>query len=230
VLLKIRPKQGTKFYDLGSGTGKAVLAARLLHDFESCNGIEIINNLHEVAVKLKHKFEQGDELVQHTQFVKADNPVPQIHFECGDFLETDSWFDGDVVFINSTCFDEDLMESLSKKCESLKSNSYVITFTKPLDSKKFEILEKSRYAMSWGTATVYIHKRHVSKKDATASSSSSAVRECGGDEHNGGGLFFVRNVIIPSKHVLANDSDSDEESSIASDQDSESLYEDGRRG
>ena len=34
-------EKGGKFYDLGSGTGKPVFAAALLHDFEKVTGIEV---------------------------------------------------------------------------------------------------------------------------------------------------------------------------------------------
>ena len=40
---KLQP--GGKFYDLGSGTGRAVIAAALLHDFDICVGIEVTNRL-----------------------------------------------------------------------------------------------------------------------------------------------------------------------------------------
>lgn len=41
---------GGAFYDLGSGTGKAVLAAALLHDFDECKGIEIADSLYDVSM------------------------------------------------------------------------------------------------------------------------------------------------------------------------------------
>jgi len=47
----------------------------------------------------------------------------------GSFLDFD-WSDGDVVFANSTCFDDELMLELSKKAELLKPGAIVVTFTK----------------------------------------------------------------------------------------------------
>lgn len=75
------------------------------------------------------------------------------------------WSDGDVVFMNSTCFDEDLMVAVSKQAEKLAPGAIVITFTKSLSNaapslgpnsvnpKPFEILDRKRYKMSWGPAT-----------------------------------------------------------------------------
>jgi hypothetical protein len=52
ILRKINPKAGGNFYDLGSGTGKAVIAARFIRDFNRCIGIEILSGLHSHARKI----------------------------------------------------------------------------------------------------------------------------------------------------------------------------------
>lgn len=49
VLRKINPEPGLIFYDLGSGTGKAVFVARFTQDFSKCIGIEILEGLHNQA-------------------------------------------------------------------------------------------------------------------------------------------------------------------------------------
>jgi hypothetical protein len=49
---------GGVFYDLGSGTGKVVLAAALLHSFSACCGIELLAGLHEVALGYQMSWEQ----------------------------------------------------------------------------------------------------------------------------------------------------------------------------
>ena len=62
----------------------------------------------------------------------------------GSFLEFD-WRDGDVVFANSTCFDDDLMTALSQMAHNLKPGAIVVTFTKGLEpAGGFELLEKKR--------------------------------------------------------------------------------------
>ena len=76
----------------------------------------------------------------------------------GSFLEYD-WTDGDVIFANSTCFDDNLMMSMSKMAEGCKPGAIFVTFTKGLNSKAFELLERKRYKMSWGPATVFIHRK-----------------------------------------------------------------------
>lgn len=39
------------YYDIGSGTGKPVFAAALLHSFKRAVGIEILKSLHDAAVQ-----------------------------------------------------------------------------------------------------------------------------------------------------------------------------------
>jgi hypothetical protein len=56
VLRKINPPAGGTFYDLGSGTGKAVFAARLTCDFDRCLGIEILEGLHKQATVVANRY------------------------------------------------------------------------------------------------------------------------------------------------------------------------------
>jgi SAM-dependent methyltransferase len=152
VLRKINPAPGSTFYDLGSGTGKAVMAARFAQDFGRCVGIEILETLHGQASKIADRFNKK---FRRYLSMSMSQHVSVHH---GSILEVD-WSDGDVVFANSTCFDDSLIDDLSKLSEALKPGAIVITFTKGLTSNKFEVLERKRYRMSWGPATVYIHRR-----------------------------------------------------------------------
>lgn len=45
------------FIDLGSGVGKAVLAASILHPFEKCIGIEIIDFCYKTSLEIKAVYE-----------------------------------------------------------------------------------------------------------------------------------------------------------------------------
>ena len=75
-------------------------------------------------------------------------------------------------------FDDELMEGMSREAEKLKPGAYFITFTKGLSSEKFEVLERKRYKMSWGPATVFIHRR----LNEDGSSVSGSLTEIADDE------------------------------------------------
>jgi hypothetical protein len=53
----------------------------------------------------------------------------QITFTNGDATAL-SWSDADVVFINSTCFEESLLEKLASQASDLKPGTFVFTATR----------------------------------------------------------------------------------------------------
>lgn len=51
---------------------------------------------------------------------------------------------GDVVFANSTCYGDDLMNQLAQGAAALKEGAIVVTMTDPVPSPAFEVLEEVR--------------------------------------------------------------------------------------
>ena len=49
-------RPGGIFYDLGSGTGKAVIAAAILHNFDVCYGIEILEGLYSTSLDVLNSY------------------------------------------------------------------------------------------------------------------------------------------------------------------------------
>eukprot|EP01033_Poteriospumella_lacustris_P004400 gene4400-3139_t len=146
ILRKINPAPGGVFYDLGSGTGKAVFAARLTRDFDRCIGIEILSSLHFAAEAVVRRYNE------HFQSFLSLSEKQHVSVFEGSFCDFD-WSDGDLVFANSTCFSDELMNQVSQLAGRLKPGAIVVTFTKGLNSDRFELLERRRYLMSWGPAT-----------------------------------------------------------------------------
>lgn len=107
VLRKLNAPPGKVFYDLGSGTGKAVFAARITQDFGKCVGIEILQKLHSQARVIVDRYNTSF----RQMLCSTQNQHASVY--AGSFLDYD-WSDGDVVFANSTCFDDDLMEDMGK--------------------------------------------------------------------------------------------------------------------
>jgi len=52
------PEKGGTFVDLGSGSGKALLTAALIHNWENVVGIEMLEDLCEEAGNLQKFYEQ----------------------------------------------------------------------------------------------------------------------------------------------------------------------------
>ena len=108
-------KEGN-FYDLGSGSGKGVIAASLVYPFKKCIGIELLESLYKISEEhkkiydenIKKQFSEYSEL-----FAGIDKPVP-ISFSWGDLLK-ETWNEPSIILANSTCFSPDLMVELGKK-------------------------------------------------------------------------------------------------------------------
>src|SRR5688572_30636458 len=57
MLETVQPQPGEVFYDLGSGTGKAVIFAAILADFARCTGIELVEDLWQAANTARERYE-----------------------------------------------------------------------------------------------------------------------------------------------------------------------------
>ena len=112
--------------------------------------------------------------------------LPYIEFNCGNFLKMDLT-EASFIFCNSTCFSSELLLLISKKVNKEAQNGcIVITFTKKLpflNNSEWEIKKGFRRLMSWGIATVFVHRRTKSINN-THSFKSSSYNETKNDSLN----------------------------------------------
>jgi len=156
--------RGGTFYDLGHGTGKAVVAAAVLHNFDQCIGFEILESLFSISLDMQASYNtRGKAKLTDREF---DTFCTFLH---ADFLDIKSkdWRDGDVVFANSTCYDDELMTKIAALAVGMKKGAFFVTFTKRLPSNDFAVLEHVMERMSWGEATVYIHQKVTEPRSQT---------------------------------------------------------------
>lgn len=145
------------FYDLGSGSGRAVFAARYCGDYKECIGIELLQNLHDLATSVQslYKFQYKHKLKHQ-----------QIRFVHSDLLDYESWWsNGTVVYIPNLLFDDVLMDQIADKAKYAPSNAYWICLKKFRSSSStsfdsaFELIHQCPVAMSWGESNVYVYRR-----------------------------------------------------------------------
>lgn len=126
--------------DLGSGVGKAVLGAAVVHPFSRCVGIEILESLHREALLAARRWEEhaasrptrASLPLSRSRCATAPLsppgvPAPRsgrgrrraasttvVDFRLGDFttLEVYNWPKADVVFVNSTCFSAAVLDRI----------------------------------------------------------------------------------------------------------------------
>ena len=123
---------GRTFYDLGSGTGRCIFLVSLLYNFRRVVGVELLRALHSESERILRRFRQEEAPLLKSPF------ATDIEFVRTSFLDHD-WSDADVVFANSTCFDDALMKMLAEKADFLRPGSIVITITKVLGSDNYEV-------------------------------------------------------------------------------------------
>lgn len=136
------------FVDLGHGCGKAVLAAAASGYFSHVMGIELVEGLNSAANEIVS--DVLEELFT-CRCGRMPSPSdrscsmcksPKLELHHGSFLSDDMcdrWTSADVVFANSTCFPDSLLEALSQKAERLRPGACVITFSSPLSSAEFDV-------------------------------------------------------------------------------------------
>lgn len=134
------------FYDLGSGTGKAVIVAAMSGYFKKVIGIELLSYLFQASEKLAKLF-------NHKFATHIFKQAPEIIFKQADYLEYD-YSDADVVFVQSTCMPDKQFFEMIDKLAGLKKGSIVISITKTIYHPEFKLYESKKYQFGWGQATV----------------------------------------------------------------------------
>lgn len=150
--------KGGAFYDLGAGTGKPCIIAALMHNFDVCCGVEMLEGLYAVSQDVANTYSTRGKTHQFTASREFQTHVSFVH---GDILnmKLKDWRDGDVVFINSTCFDDPLMDRISNLALGMRRGTFVISLTRRLSNNDFAVIESEMYKMSWGEATVFISQK-----------------------------------------------------------------------
>jgi SAM-dependent methyltransferase len=175
ILQRSLPRTGERFYDLGSGTGRAVLVASLMQLFSATVGIELLPSLHHAAHHnsqlLSHRYPSFIPSPTSTTTLSGHHSdatpslssmMKGIQFVNDDFFNVD-WSSGDVVFIASTAFPPPLMTRIADAALLLKTGSRIITLSVPLPTSPtnatgvapFRVVAQDKYRMSWGNVTVF---------------------------------------------------------------------------
>ncbi|KAL7516214.1 hypothetical protein ACHAWX_001254 [Stephanocyclus meneghinianus] len=155
----VMPWKDRVFCDIGSGTGRLVIAAAALHpNWKLCRGLEILQGIHDVAVhigdtcKLSNATnEANNNSLQYilriptetnnqtaTPIVREQSntslPIAPIQFTCGSFSDPYQHLgDIDCAFVFSSCMKPPLLQELSVAIgRQFRPGSIVITTEFPL--------------------------------------------------------------------------------------------------
>lgn len=137
----LRGYRSETFFDLGSGSGRPCIAAALCHPFRACKGIEINPDLFEISQLVMRKWHE-----------LHDTSEVEIQFTLGSFLDRKhcEWTQGDLVFVNSTCFTPQTVACLADIASAMKIGAFIITLSYQLPvSSGFAVVDELRFPMSW---------------------------------------------------------------------------------
>lgn len=147
LLSKMQLKNNTIFYDLGSGTGKAVLACAMVFNVQKSCGIELFKLLHHAALH------QRRQLLIRPEYSHLNRKIEFIH---SDFLKVNI-SDATHIFINASAFIGETWNRLNEHLAKNASKATIATTSKPLNSPAFYLKDETRLQMSWCIVRAYIH-------------------------------------------------------------------------
>lgn len=135
LLSLAQPDTETIFYDLGSGTGKAVVACAMVYPVLRSVGIEILPELHAVAAQ------QAETLYRLEGYSRLRETI---HFIEGDFLQADLT-QATMIFINASSLFNPTWKRLGDLLNQLPQLKTIITTSKPLVSTVFNVMNHPSY-------------------------------------------------------------------------------------
>lgn len=137
------------FYDLGSGTGKAVFQAALTADFSKLVGVELIDGLSRVAEHVLSRYD-----VEVRPRLPVEKRLQVIEFRRAD-IRLAEIAEADLVYVHATCFQPELMKGLTARLDTLKPGARAVLTTKCISSPRFSIEAVDVYDMDWGSTPVF---------------------------------------------------------------------------
>ncbi|CEG57837.1 class I SAM-dependent methyltransferase [Legionella fallonii] len=155
ILERATPSTEDIFYDLGSGSGKAVLSTILFFNVNKSIGIELLPPLYEQSNTLLKKAIQRFQ--QHDVEKEYLPQMERIQFINDSFLHCD-FGDATIIYVAATCLTDATWNELISKMARLKPGSRIIVTTRMIHHQQFESIYQGIELMSWGLSPIRIYK------------------------------------------------------------------------
>jgi SAM-dependent methyltransferase len=153
ALSEVAPRPGEVFFDVGSGTGKAVFLAALCFDFAQLVGVELLSELNAAARRVLARY---DAEVRPT--LPEAKRAQRIAFRDVDLRQLDL-SPADVVFAHAVCFERPLVSALTLQLERLRPGARVISVGQRLVSPELALVRGFPVEMEWGAGFAWIYRR-----------------------------------------------------------------------
>ncbi|CAN0290255.1 unnamed protein product, partial [Ectocarpus sp. 13 AM-2016] len=146
---------GGSFWDLGSGVGKCVIAAAMMHNWESCYGVECLEDLRAAARPTLERWRKEE--VPKLNSVKAQIRVDFIN---ADAMKQKGWVaEATLLFVHTNFSAKDIIE-IKTKADGMKVGAIALSVSlAAVNDDKWGLLAVEQIKTSWGVANLYIHEK-----------------------------------------------------------------------
>jgi len=145
LLKTVYTKKGGVFWDLGSGAGKALIAAALgYNSFDEICGVEQLEGLYTLSIETINKY-----------CTKTNTDRSLFNVIKGD-MRTIDWSNADVIYVSSICFPDDFIKELAEKGKSLKKGTIILSLKVWHPKSEYKIINNIQLKMTWGKTGLYI--------------------------------------------------------------------------
>jgi len=124
------------FIDLGSGVGRAVLFACASGEFQTCEGVELSETRHKMALDALSKFKH-----------LAPAASKKVTFINGNLLDNDAYYKKDVMLLDNDFMTDGLMENFVRKFEHVSPRGTVLLTTKKIPQISRRVATRTRMAV-----------------------------------------------------------------------------------
>lgn len=149
LVAKAGPKPGEVFYDLGSGSGKAIIYASLAFEFSKVVGIELVPQLADLSRDVLKRC--------RAEAKKAKHAMPKVELITGSFVERDVT-DAGFIFSHAHCVGEEL-DKMKPRLEATKPGTRMVLLGNRFSSPAFKLRERTMCQLTWGPSSAYIYDR-----------------------------------------------------------------------
>lgn len=150
IVEHIKPNLEGVFFDLGSGTGRVVMASHLVFNFRKAIGVELLKGLHDKACEVKENFEKNFKSQIANQVMGHE-----LSFINASLFDVDLT-EADMIFMNHPFKDgEEFLRLEEKFLKELKSGTKIATIIRSLKNPAFKQLGSQTHKFSWGDSTVH---------------------------------------------------------------------------
>lgn len=153
IVKEANPNKDGVFFDLGSGTGRVVIALHLMLNFRKSVGVELLEGLHKKACEVKKEFEN-----YVVPKISDYDRNRKIDFVNASIMDVDL-SEADFIFMNHPFKDRELFAILEEKLvRELKPGTKIVTIIRKLDNSKIKFIDSKKFNFSWGESTAHFHE------------------------------------------------------------------------